>query len=73
MSKSEIIAELAHLSPEELADVKAWIDQRADRDGSASQKRGAREAYVRSPRLANPAQASDFRKQVTELSADAGV
>jgi len=73
MSKTEIIAELAHLSPQELAEVRAWLD-RLPLDKSASMSGTATPAaHIRSPRLAKPAQFRDFIKQVTELSPHAGL
>jgi hypothetical protein len=36
MSKTEIIAELAHLSPQDLAEVRAWLDRLADKKASVS-------------------------------------
>jgi hypothetical protein len=74
MSKAEIIAELAHLSPQDLADVRAWLDRLSlDKTASTSGKAGTVSARIRSPRLAKPAQATDFTKQVTELSPHAGL
>jgi hypothetical protein len=61
MSKTEIMAELAHLSPQDLAEVRAWLDRLADKKASSPAAR------IRSPRLANRAQAKHFIKQVTEL------
>jgi hypothetical protein len=62
MSKTEIMAELAHLSSLDLAEVRAWLDQLVlDKNPSPSTTR------IRSPRLAKPAQAKQFTKQVTEL------
>jgi hypothetical protein len=72
MSKAEIMAELAHLSAEDLADVRAWIDQLAlEKTVSVASGATAGTARIRSPRLAKPAQAADFAKQVSELSANA--
>ena len=62
MGKTEIMAELAHLSPQDLAEVRAWLDRLA-----VDKKASPPVARIRSPRLANPAQAKHFIKQVTEL------
>ncbi|HEV8608392.1 MAG TPA: hypothetical protein VGQ99_23870 [Tepidisphaeraceae bacterium] len=72
MSKTEIMAELAHLSPQDLAEVRAWLDRLA-RDKGASRSGPSAAPRIRSPRLANPAQAKDFIKQVRELPPHAGV
>src|SRR5947208_2553251 len=53
MSKTEIMAELAHLSPDDLAEVRAWLERQALDKTSASARPSPR---IRSPRLANPAQ-----------------
>lgn len=68
MSKTEIMAELAHLSPDDLAEVRAWLERQALDKTSASARPSPR---VRSPRLANPAQRRDFIKQVMELRSHA--
>jgi hypothetical protein len=74
MGKAEIIAELAHLSPEDLAYVREWLDQLAlHKAASKANERPRVNARIRSPRLAKPAQATDFTKQVMELSANAAV
>ena len=74
MSKAEIIAELAHLSAEDLADVRAWLDRVALEKSVTTPVESQRVASrIRSPRLATPAQAGDFVKQVTELSTDAAL
>jgi hypothetical protein len=74
MSKAEIIAELAHLSPQDLADVRAWLDRLSlDKTASTSGPAGAATARIRSPRLANPGQSTDFTKQVMELSPHAAL
>jgi len=72
MSKTEIMAELAHLSPQDLAEVRAWLDRMA-LDKSASGSGQTPTPRIGSPRLANPAQAKDFIKQVRELPARAGL
>jgi hypothetical protein len=69
MGKTEIIAELERLSPEELAEVRARLDQLA-RDARPAQVHSASTPRLRSPRLANPAQARDFVKHVTDLPAN---
>jgi hypothetical protein len=74
MSKAEIMAELAHLSAEDLADVRAWLDQLAlEKAVSKADRPAAMTARIRSPRLAKPAQAADFIKQVSELPANAAL
>jgi hypothetical protein len=71
MSKTEIMAELAHLSAQDLAEVRAWLDRLAlDRSVAKSPAATPR---IRSPRLAKPAQAKEFIKQVRELPSHAGV
>lgn len=66
MSKAEIIEELAHLSPEDLAEVKAWLDRVApDKTIAKADQRGPSNARIRTPRLANRAQSADFTKLVT--------
>ncbi|MGB7158559.1 MAG: hypothetical protein WBD40_10870 [Tepidisphaeraceae bacterium] len=69
MSKAEILAELPRLSPEDRAEVQAKLDELA-RSASRESSRAAR---IATPRLADPRQAADFRKQVTELRSDAAV
>jgi hypothetical protein len=74
MSKAEIVAELARLSPEDLMDVRAWLD-RLDVNKSAA-KVAADPSIVprlRSPRLADSARCADFVKQITELPSNAAV
>ena len=69
MSKAEIIAELAHLSREDLAEVRAWLDRIAlPPNGKPTST-----AHIRTPKLADRAAAGDFRKQVTELPTDAAI
>ena len=68
MSKTEIIAELTHLSPQDLAEVRAWLERQTLDKTSAPTRSTPR---IRSPRLANPAQGRDFFKQVTELGSHA--
>jgi hypothetical protein len=68
MSVTEILAELSRLSPEDRAEVQAKLDELAR--ASVVQPRPAR---IVTPRLADPRQAKDFRKQVTELGSDAAV
>jgi hypothetical protein len=74
MSKTEIIAELARLSPEDLSEVRAWLDQRSGE--KAAPKAGDTSSaapHIRSPRLANRAQSAAFAKQITELSSNAAL
>jgi len=75
MGKTEILTELARLTQEELTDVRRWLDQRltAMKPVPASHGLGPGVARLRSPRLADPARAIDFAKQVTELPADAAL
>lgn len=74
MSKDALIAELARLSPQELAEVRAWIEHRAPGPrASAVAPAGHGAPRLRSPRLADPSQAGDFKKQVTELPANAAL
>ena len=63
MSKAEIIAELPRLSAEERAEVQAKLDE------LAVDRAARRPARVRSPRLADPKQASDFRKRIVPIRA----
>jgi hypothetical protein len=74
MGKSEIIEALAHLSPEDLVEVRERLEQLA-RDKSTVQVAPGVGAAARipGPRLADPSQSRDFIKQVTELSAHAQV
>lgn len=73
MGKTEIIAELAHLSAQDLIDVRDWLDQQLSigRPFVVSGVTPTRIGHVRSPRLADPGRAADFRKHVTELPPDA--
>ena len=59
MSKAEIIAELPRLSPQDRAEVQAKLDELA-RHSSQQQ----RPAHIRSPRLADPRRAGEFKKQI---------
>jgi hypothetical protein len=71
MSKTEILAELAHLSPDDLAEVRAWLERlMVDRPLS---KADVDHPRIRSPRLVRPSQSADFIKHVTELTADAAL
>jgi hypothetical protein len=74
MGKAALMAELARLSPEDLAEVRAWLDRlpRATSTPAAARMQSAA-PRLRSPRLANPAQRPDFKKQVMELPADASL
>ena len=65
MSKTEILAELSHLSPENLAEVQEYVDRMVQGRAKPAAPR------LRSPKLANPSQANDFRKHVTESRSDA--
>jgi hypothetical protein len=66
MSADEIIAELPHLTAEELAQVQAKL-----RELVAPSREIARASRINSPRLAHPEQSEDFIKQVLELAPDA--
>jgi len=73
MSKVEIISELSRLSPEELAEIRARIDELTRTSiGAGAQPATVRaRARIRTPRLANPSQAREFIKQVRDLSGHA--
>jgi hypothetical protein len=75
MSKDAPMAELAQLGPQELAEVRAWIDRIApdSRATAAGLAAGHRIPLLRSPKLADPAQAGDLKKQVTELPTHAAL
>lgn len=74
MGKTELMQELAQLSPEDLADVGAWLDRVApEKNTTHPPKPSPGAARIRLPRLANPAQSRDFAKQVMELPADAAL
>jgi hypothetical protein len=68
MSISEILAELPRLSPEDRAEVQAKLD-----DLGRAADAAPRPARIVTPRLADPRQAKNFPRQVTELSEDAAV
>lgn len=72
MGKAEIIAELAHLSREDLAEVRAWLDHiESDQAGAPIGKTTMSASRLRSPRLVDRSKVADFKKQVMELSAHA--
>lgn len=75
MGKAEIIRELAQLSPQELAEIRARLDELAQHGPSGNSNAPALNptttAHVRSPRLADRTKLRDFAKQVTELRPDA--
>ena len=73
MGKTEILAELPQLSPEDRVEIRARLDElaRDARAGAAPER--SRDAHVVTPRLADPGRAGDFRKHVTELGGDAAV
>lgn len=74
MSKAQIMAELAQLSSEDLAEVRAWIERTTlERRRTSATTTAVPVSRIRSPRLADPKQAADFRKQVTELPANASL
>jgi hypothetical protein len=60
----EIERAIEQLPPDELARLRAWF---AKFDAAPSERRSF---HVRSPRLADPSQSTDFRKQVVELPVD---
>jgi len=67
MGKTEIMQELARLSPQDLAEVRAHLDRLARDNGTPADAApaGSRDsARIRSPRLANRSQTRDFIKQV---------
>jgi hypothetical protein len=74
MGKTEIIEALARLSPQDLAEVRARLDQLA-RDKSAAaagqhpSSSAPGSARIRTPHLAKPSQAPDFIKQVISAHA----
>lgn len=70
MSKTEILAELHRLTPEERAEIQARLDE-LDRGVSQPASRSA--ARIVTPRLADPRRAKDFRKQVVELGPNAAL
>ncbi len=62
MSATEIIKELARLSPAELEAIRVKLDELTmGRSGNA------RPSRIGSPRLVDPSRAKEFEKQVTEL------
>jgi hypothetical protein len=72
MSKTEILAELAQLSPEDLVEVRESLDRLLFKKAPLELNKPRNSApRLRSPRLAHPSQAGDFAKQITELPADA--
>lgn len=80
MGKAEIIAQLPVLSPQDLADVRSKLDELAaaaapvtQPSGDASGDAPLRPARIATPRLADPRQAKDFRKHMTELARDAAL
>ena len=71
MSTAEIIAELPRLSSTELAQVEAKVRELIGQARAGDSTRSAAAPHpprIHSPRLADPAQAKDFVKQVVELS-----
>ena len=68
MSTAEIIAELPHLSPDELARVQAKL-----RELVGPSREIARLTRISSPRLVHPEQSKDFVKQIVELPPDASL
>lgn len=75
MVKDQIIKELALLGPEDLSDVRAWLERHAAAEPAkpAVARPLGTTVHIRSPRLADPAQAACLTKQVLELPADAGL
>ena len=69
MGKAEIMQELARLTPQELAEVRAHLDRLEGDNGASGKLKGAPGiARIRSPRLADPSIARDFVKQVLPAS-----
>jgi hypothetical protein len=68
MIKAEIIAELSHLSREDLVELRAWLDHLIAEKNSSIIQSTAAVARIHSPRLANRAQIADFVKHVTEAT-----
>jgi hypothetical protein len=67
MSKAEIIAELSQMNPEDLAEVRVFLDRlTAQRLISKPSSRASGPPRVYSPRLADPTKAGDFKKQVID-------
>jgi hypothetical protein len=65
MSKAEIIAELAQLSPEDLADVQSFLDRLTQQRVIAKPAAVAERApLLRSPRLADHTTSADLKKQI---------
>jgi hypothetical protein len=74
MSKTEIIAELAHLSAEERAEIRESLDRlEGQTTVSKSDAVPARVARIHSPRLADASKSSDFIKSVVELPTSASL
>jgi hypothetical protein len=73
MDKAQIIAQLPSLNPQDLADVRAKLEELTPSTAAAGPSGGATTVPSRvvTPRLADRRQAKDFRKQVTELRPDA--
>ena len=73
MSTAEIIAEVPHLSPAELAQVEAKVRELIGqaRASDPTQSTANHPPRIHTPRLAHPEQSQDFRKQVVELRPDA--
>ena len=73
MSTAEIIEQLPHLSPAELAQVQAKLRELVDPAPPAGRPnpRAAQPTRIQSPRLARPEQSKDFIKQILEPAPDA--
>ncbi len=73
MSTADIISELPHLSPAELAQVEAKLRELIEQARVTSQPKSVAPspARIHTPRLAQPEQSKDFIKQIMELPPDA--
>lgn len=73
MGKVELIAELSHLSREDFADVRAWMDRHAPKEALSTRKLelpANAVAQVPSAFLADPSQAWVLKKTVKDLPRD---
>jgi hypothetical protein len=69
MIKAQIMAQLLQLNPEEVAEIRAFLDELQQQMSAACPPEDRRMARrVPSPRLGEPSKASQFIKHVIELS-----